>query len=93
MAAKNTTRGSRATGGLVEECILVDQTALNEIIIPTMNVNRRLPDGSRHEEEVVNKSQVYVTTAGWKNTFAKLIRVIGELKPCEPQMRVCMKIC
>ena len=29
---------------------------INEIIIPTMNVDRRLADGSRHREEVVNKS-------------------------------------
>ena len=50
-----------------------------------MNVDRRLADGSRHEEETVNKSQIYVTTAGWKNSFAKLKRYVGELKPCEPQ--------
>ena len=25
------------------------------------------------------------TTAGWKNSFAKLKRFVGELKPCEPQ--------
>lgn len=78
MAARQSSRGKRATGGLVEECILVDQTMLNEVIIPTMNVNRRLPDGSRHEEEVVNKSQIFVTTAGWKNTFAyeKLLQTL-----------------
>ena len=78
MAARQRSRGKRATGGLVEECILVDQTMLNEVIIPTMNVNRRLPDGSRHEEELVNKSQIFVTTAGWKNTFAyeKLIQTL-----------------
>ena len=83
MAARQSSRGKRATGGLVEECILVDQTMLNEVIIPTMNVNRRLSDGTRHEEEVVNKSQVYVTTAGWKSTFAGSEEFIGELKPCE----------
>lgn len=78
MAARQSSRGKRATGGLVEECILVDQTMLNEVIIPTMNVNRRLPDGTRHEEEVVNKSQIFVTTAGWKNTFAyeKLLQTL-----------------
>ena len=78
MAARQSSRGKRATGGLVEECILVDQTMLNEVIIPTMNVNRRLPDGTRHEEELVNKSQIFVTTAGWKNTFAyeKLIQTL-----------------
>ena len=45
-----------------------------------MNVDRLLPDGSRHEEEIINKSQIYVTTAGWKNTFAyeKLMMVLLE---------------
>ena len=45
-----------------------------------MNVDRLLPDGSRQEKEIVNKSQIYVTTAGWKNTFAyeKLMMVLLE---------------
>jgi hypothetical protein len=62
----------------MEECILIDQTLLNEVIIPTMNVDRRLSDGSRRREEVINKSQIYVTTAGWKNSFAyeKLIQIL-----------------
>ena len=78
MAARQSSRGKRATGGLMEECILIDQTLLNEVIIPTMNVDRRLSDGSRREEETVNKSQIYVTTAGWKNSFAyeKLIQLL-----------------
>lgn len=78
IAAQQSSRGKRATGGLMEECILIDQTTLNEVIIPTMNVNRRLSDGSRHAEEVTNKSQIYVTTAGWKNSFAysKLIQIL-----------------
>ena len=43
-----------------------------------MNVDRRLPDGTRHKEETVNKSQIYVTTAGWKSSFAyeKLIELV-----------------
>ena len=78
MAARQSSRGKRATGGLMEECILIDQTLLNEVIIPTMNVDRRLSDGSRKREEVINKSQIYVTTAGWKNSFAyeKLIQLL-----------------
>lgn len=78
MAAQQSSRGKRATGGLVEECILVDQTVLNEVIIPTMNVDRRLSDGTRQEDEVINKSQIYVTTAGWKNSYAyeKLIQIL-----------------
>lgn len=78
LAAKESSRGQRRTGGLIEECVLIDQTALNEIIIPTTNVNRLLPDGTRHSEEVINKSQIYITTAGWKNSFAydKLIQLL-----------------
>ena len=78
IAAQQSSRGKRATGGLMEECVLIDQTLLNEVIIPTMNVDRRLSDGSRKKEETVNKSQIYVTTAGWKNSFAyeKLIELV-----------------
>ena len=78
IAAQQSSRGKRATGGLMEECILIDQTLLNEVIIPTMNVDRRLADGSRQEDEPVNKSQIDVTTAGWKNSFAyeKLIQIL-----------------
>lgn len=87
IAAQQSSRGKRATGGLMEECILIDQTLLNEVIIPTMNVDRRLSDGSRVEEETVNKSQIYVTTAGWKNSFAyeKLIQILIQqiIEPAE----------
>lgn len=43
-----------------------------------MNVDRRLSDGSRQESEPTNKSQIYVTTAGWKSSFAyqKLIQIL-----------------
>ena len=78
LAARESSRGQRRTGGLMEECVLIDQTALNEIVIPTTNVNRLLPDGTRHKEENVNKSQIYITTAGYKNSFAfeKLIELL-----------------
>lgn len=65
LAARQSSRGQRRTGGAMEECILIDGDVLNEVIIPTTNVDRRLSDGSRHKEETVNKSQVYITTAGW----------------------------
>ena len=62
----------------MEECVLIDGDILNEVIIPTTNVDRRLSDGSRHKEENVNKSQIYITTAGWKNSFAykKLLEIL-----------------
>lgn len=48
----------------MEECILIDGEILNEVIIPTTNVDRRLSDGSRHPQEVVNKSQIYMNFFG-----------------------------
>ena len=36
----------------------------------TTNVDRLLPNGTRDRKETVNKSQIYVTTAGWKSSFA-----------------------
>lgn len=50
-----------------------------------MNVSRRCMDGTVHPEETLNKSQIFVTTAGWKGTFAKTIKFVGEVKPLEPQ--------
>jgi hypothetical protein len=35
-----------------------------------MNVSRRCADGEVREEEVLNQSQLYITTAGYKNTFS-----------------------
>lgn len=91
LAAKQSSRGQRRTGGLMEECVLIDGDILNEVIIPTTNVNRLLPDGSRHNEEVVNKSQIYITTAGWKNSFAysKLIELLIQ-SLIEPDMVMIM---
>ena len=87
LAARQTSRGQRRTGGLMEECVLIDGDLLNEVIIPTTNVDRLLPDGTRHKEEVINKSQIYITTAGWKNSFAydKLIELLiqGLIEPDE----------
>ena len=78
LAARQSSRGQRRTGGLMEECVLIDGDILNEVIIPTTNVDRRLSDGTRHKEENVNKSQIYITTAGWKNSFAykKLVQIL-----------------
>ena len=78
LVASQKSRGQRRTGGLMEECVLIDGTTLNQVIIPTTNVDRVLADGSMHKEELVNKSQIYITTAGWKNTFAydKLIQLL-----------------
>lgn len=78
LAATEKSRGKRRHGGLMEECVGIDGTILNEVIIPIMNVSRLCMDGTMQQEETLNKSQIYVTTAGWKGTFAydKLIQLL-----------------
>jgi hypothetical protein len=51
---------------------------LQEVIIPTMNVSRRCLDGTVQDDEILNQAQLYITTAGYKNTFSyeKLIQLM-----------------
>ena len=70
LPAKESSRGQRRTSILIEEAILVDGEALNTIVIPTTNIDRHLADGTTDPDEVINQSLTYITTAGWKGTFA-----------------------
>ena len=78
LAATERSRGRRFHGGLMEECVGLDQKMLQEVIIPTMNVSRRCMDGNVREEEVLNQSQIFITTAGYKGTYSyeKLIQLL-----------------
>ena len=81
VAAKESSRGLRKHAGLIEECVGVDQKMLQEVIIPLMNVSRRCMDGTTQENEVLNQSQLYITTAGYKNSFSydKLIQTLVQM--------------
>ena len=78
IAARETSRGKRRHGGLIEECVGVDGDILSQVIIPTMNISRMCMDGTTQPDETLNKSQIYITTAGYKNTFPydKLIQLL-----------------
>ena len=88
IAARESSRGKRRHGGLVEECVGVDDQVLREIIIPTMAISRRCMDGSTDQNETLNKSQVFVTTAGYKGTYPYerligfLVRMIMQPERC-----------
>ena len=57
VAARESSRGKRKHGGLVEECVGVDDQILREVIIPTMAISRRPMDGSdAQKDETLNKS-------------------------------------
>ena len=69
LTLSSSSRGQRATGGLIEEAVLIDGTTLAEVIIPMMNIPRPLSGGGVNPEEP-HSQQVYITSAGSKNTFA-----------------------
>jgi len=75
VAVQNATRGMRRHRGLIDEVIMIDGKKLHEIVLPLMTIDRRTKDGHRDPTEN-HRSQVYLTTAGYKGTFAydKLIQ-------------------
>lgn len=77
LALSASSRGQRATGGVVEEAALIDGTLLNEVIIPMMNVPRPQVNGFVNADEP-HAQQIYITSAGSKTTFAyeKLIELV-----------------
>ena len=81
LAANERTRGKRRTAGVLEECASMDGKTLQEILIPTMNISRMCADGSTQMEEILNQAQLYITTAGYKSTFAyqKLITTLVQM--------------
>ena len=52
-------RGQRATGGVMEEAALIDGDALAEVIIPMMNIPRATSDGGQNIEEP-HSQQIYI---------------------------------
>lgn len=60
IAARESSRGKRRHGGLIEECVGVDGDILSQVIIPTMNVSRLCMDGTMQPDETLNKSQIFV---------------------------------
>ena len=89
LAARESTRGQRRHGGLMEECVGIDDAILREVIIPVMAIDRRACDGTTNEKEALNKSQIYITTAGYKGTYP-YDRLIGFLVRMVTQPERCM---
>ena len=73
----------------MEECVGIDDKILREVIIPVMAISRRAKDGTTNESEPLNKSQIYITTAGYKGTFP-YDRLIGFLVRMVTQPDRCM---
>lgn len=78
LAAKASSRGLRFTGLTLEEIIEGDPDIIQEVIIPTLAIQRRAANGEFNRNETVSQQKICVTTAGYKDTYAyhTLIRTL-----------------
>lgn len=64
LAAKASSRGLRFTGLVLEEIIEGDPAMIQEVILPTLAIQRRAANGEFDPNEIVTQQKVVVTTAG-----------------------------
>ena len=69
VGAIDSQRGGRRHGGLIDETRDHEEQPINEIVLPLMNVSRRLPDNTVNEKEP-NQQRIFMTSAGVKTSFA-----------------------
>jgi len=43
---------------------------ISEVVLPQMNVSRRMANGLVNPKEVINTQVIYATSAGMKSSFA-----------------------
>ena len=76
VVSKDTSRGLRATCGILEEAATIEEEDYNEVLLPQLNVPRREVDGTLNPEEPVS-SQIFITTARERTVF-----MYGKLIEC-----------
>lgn len=69
VGALDSQRGGRRHGGLIDEARDHDEIEINEIVLPLMNVSRRLPDNTVNDKEP-NQEVIWMTSAGLKASYA-----------------------
>ena len=69
VGALDSQRGGRRHGGLVDEVRDHEEGPINEVVLPLMNVSRRLPDNTVNPKEP-NQERIFMTSAGVKTSFA-----------------------
>ena len=69
VGALDSQRGGRRHGGLIDEVRDHEEGPINEVVLPLMNVSRRLPDNTVNEKEP-NQQRIFMTSAGVKTSFA-----------------------
>ena len=68
VVSKDTSRGLRATAGILEECALISEEAYTEVLWPQLNVKRREVDGTLNPDEP-SSPQTFITTAADRTVY------------------------
>lgn len=78
IAPKQSSRGLRFTAVILEELIEADPDIVQEVILPTLAIQRCAANGEFDRSEVVTQQKIVVTTSGYKDTYAymTLIRTL-----------------
>lgn len=70
LSMTSSSRGARAQGVLTEEvATITDQAKYEEIVAPMLVISRKV-NGVIDPDEVLNQNAIYVTSAGYKGTYA-----------------------
>lgn len=70
VGALDSDRGIRTHATLIDEARDQDGDAINEIVLPQMNVSRRMDNGLVNPYEKTNTQVIYATSAGTKSSYA-----------------------
>lgn len=89
VGALDSTRGGRRNGGLIDEARDHEEQPINEIVLPLLNVSRRLPDNTINPKEP-NQQRIFVTSAGVKTSFSYDILIdMFEMSVIKPKGTFC----
>ena len=90
VGALESTLGGRRHGGLIDEIKNHEEESINTIVLPLLNVSRRMPNNEINEKEP-NQQVICCTSAWQKQSFAydKLIGIFEE-SIMQPSKAFCM---
>ena len=91
VGALDSDRGIRTHATLVDEVRDQDGDMIAQVVLPQMNVSRRMANGLVNPHEVINTQVIYATSAGMKSSFAyeKLVDTL-ERAIIDPKHNFCI---
>ena len=91
VGALDSDRGLRTHATLIDEARDQDGDMISEVILPQMNVSRRMENGLVNPYEKINTQVIYATSAGMKSSFAyEALIDIFEKSIIDPKNNFCI---